>query len=398
MDCEIKWNDDKETAAITFTFADMVIDITQPGDLLIIRDDIQTKIQDVTVTNTNKVNLFYTKEYGYTSNQVNGDIDDYQNSLKQGIDNIKTAFNNFTDVLSSSNTKYEQLAIHSKLYFVCMYTITILTRVFVCTMIDTVTPCSNTGNVVNNKNEMQNKINQLKSMLMDTSRLLLNMDNVETNLQVQTGGKGDIDIPTTSINYTISVSGNNFIITHDVGGYETEMTNIDLEDFLDKDNSITPTVQDAAKDKLRDILLLNINDESKKVGLGTINMNQSKDVLENIKSSLASLLSQIKDDNIFKTSLEDSLSNSGLHKRFLALVYIRHAIYKTAAKMYVYATVAIKQHSMCTDFSVDELNKEYNKLVELYKDTTKLLLNIEHTSNISNSSDLKTQWPSLGGL
>jgi hypothetical protein len=382
MNCNIQLNAD---GSIQFTFGNMDIRIDNSIILTSIQNDIQTSIKDVVVYEDKTISLFYT-EQGYISNTFDN-LKEYQNNIKEGIEDIKTKFNTFTDELKT-NDSYDQLEIHSKLYFACLYTITILTRVFVCTMIDEATPCSNTGNTVRtDRKDIQNKINQLKTVLMDTTRLLLNMDNVGEYLQVQTGGEGDDDVIDTSnsIEYKLAVVDGEFFVYRVSNDGDKEMTKINLDNFDENE-----------KDKLKTISILNDVDNYP-VGLGTINMFKNKNILEKIKLSLQSLLTQIKDETniVFQPSLENSLDNSSTHKRFLALVYIRHAIYKTAAKMYVFATVAITQHIKCADSSADDLKSEYDRLVQLYKDTTKLLLNIEQANNISNSSELNTVWPSL---
>ena len=126
--------------------------------------------------------------------------------------------------------------------------------------------------------------------------------------------------------------------------------------------------------------------------------NLQKDVatVESIKTSLKNLIKAIK-NTPFDAKFDEFLNTVPINRaEFIALNFARHAIYMTATKMYIVATVMLETDAACS-ISLSGRTKQYNELKKLYLDTTHLLLNMDTIvhSNMTSLDNASLQLPKL---
>jgi len=408
MNCLIEW-----------TYGDSAVKIEVNGTPIaeinavykVDSNDILTAMKGIVVDAGLTIGSCFNEAGLYQSLEVDDATkNNYKDDIENCIKSLKEQFNLFAgketdgDLNVNSGLARDKTGgeIYTKVYQVCIYILSILTRVYICTLIPS--QCKNTGEKKQQDAATEANIIKIKQMLKDTTTLLLNIDNLKTDdkaiANVPNGGanggaNGAVAIvPTdkdTAFTYDLSVNGQNLVIKFT--GTSLDATPQDLFiDLVELSKNITAK---ETTTKHFSIPLLATKDTTWYLNQG--NFHQDDELVENIKQSLKNLINATK-ENTFEEEFDSYIESQPVDReKFIGLKFARHAIYVTATKLFIVAAVMLASHKK-TCSKLSDRNQQYEELKKLYRDTTSILLNMDTFVNGDMiSTNIPTNvWPGLG--
>jgi hypothetical protein len=409
MNWVIEWNEDNSFVSIKIN--DITIKVNNDISIKVNNDyvvstnkDILDKLKTIVVIDGLSIGSCFDNNGLYQSLEVD-DITK-KASYKKEINNLIKSLGEQFKVFATNGLSRDKSGgdIYSKVYQVCVYILTILTRVYVCTLLPS--GCKDTFEKNQETEATEANIKKMKSMLKDTTQLLLNIDDLKIddvgNTYVPNGatnggangpvGNGSIGnvgqvvtVPTnTVLTYGLSVSDQNLKIRY-TGGDESEEISIDL---------VNLSKLIAEKNKTTELFSIPLfaTTEGDTLYLNKVNFQQNLENIKDTKKSIRNLINAIKTtkfDGEFDSYLESKPIKRDM---FIGLKFAIHAIYVIATKLFIATTVMLSAgEKVCVRLS--DRQEQYNELKNLYTDTTSILLNIDTYFDGSTMSTNSSQGP-----
>ena len=402
----------------------MIVTVKNDSNVNDLYQSIRDNIINVEIIKDKNIDTFYKNDtYNIIEKQGNMDwVEDYRMQLKEIIKSVKDVFtgnesmsrqsstisnnsnasniSNITDTSIGSTASitsiisdesyddhtYDQLFVNT--LQACSYIMIILTRVYVCTLVS-IELCNKEDIGSSNRHDLEGKIANLKQMLLNTTALLANFDQInvikdETKKNTQTGGSKSLY----ALDYEVTNDHTN--LTFKMTSKSSNMNPIPSIIIPLNNETISELGTNGIQIHMSIPILIDNNNRFL-ITLTNYNLDSFTSTNINlVKQSLKSLINTIKKNETFEPFYNDYLNNIGNEDNVIAfdnLRFIRHQIYVAATKLYVLVTV--KEYSLQKSCKkMEDISAEYKNLKDLLLKSNNILLNID-------SMQEKPVWPNL---